>query len=205
MNGRSNDGNRTNSPRSEQQRRKGAPRGPVRFHLSINVTDLAASVRFYRTLFDIEPAKCYDDYAKFELAEPPLVLSLEPQAHAGGGALNHLGFRLREAKELVEIQRRLEAAGNSTLREDGVECCYARQTKFFHVIGSKPVGDVRSGRGCGAPRRLTAGNHGKPAGARNIGRRANRSGMGASSRRAVPGIDPTGRFIGGSHPAPRYV
>jgi hypothetical protein len=38
---------------------------------------------------------------------------------------------VRNAEELVEIQRRLEAAGMPTEREEGVECCYARQTKFW--------------------------------------------------------------------------
>ncbi len=103
----------------------------VKFHLSLNVANLDASVAFYRVLFGVEPAKCYPDYAKFELAEPPLALSLEPQPHAAGGALNHLGFRLSGAPALVEMQRRLESAGISTTREQGVECCYARQSKFW--------------------------------------------------------------------------
>jgi catechol 2,3-dioxygenase-like lactoylglutathione lyase family enzyme len=103
----------------------------IRFHLSLNVTNLGRSVAFYRTLFGIEPAKERPDYAKFELAEPPLVLSLEPNQHATGGALNHLGFRLPDSPALVEFQSRLEAAGISTRREEGVECCYARQTKFW--------------------------------------------------------------------------
>jgi catechol 2,3-dioxygenase-like lactoylglutathione lyase family enzyme len=104
----------------------------VKFHLSLNVGDLDASVAFFRALFGREAAKCRPDYAKFELDEPPVVLSLEP--HAGGlngGALNHLGFRLADSAELVEWQRRLEMAGISTQREEGVECCYARQTKFW--------------------------------------------------------------------------
>ena len=42
--------------------------------------------RLLPTLFGVEPAKCYDDYAKFELADPPLVLSLEPQSHAARAA-----------------------------------------------------------------------------------------------------------------------
>src|SRR5947209_815523 len=77
---------------------------PVRFHLSLNVTDLNRSVRFFRTLFGQEPAKVRPDYAKFEPAEPPLVLSLGPAgAVARGGALNHLGFRLPDAKSLVAM------------------------------------------------------------------------------------------------------
>src|SRR5579862_4235447 len=104
---------------------------PVRFHLSINVADLGASVRFFKTLFGMEPAKRRDDYAKFELNDPPLVLSLEPHAPDGRGALNHAGFRFSTSAALVEAQRRLELAGINTEREEGVECCYARQTKFW--------------------------------------------------------------------------
>jgi hypothetical protein len=42
-----------------------------------------------------------------------------------------LGFRLADSATLVDWQRRLELAGISTKREEGVECCYARQTKFW--------------------------------------------------------------------------
>ncbi len=105
---------------------------PVRFHLSLNVTDLDRSVRFFRTLFGTEPAKVRSDYAKFEPADPPLVLSLEPAREVGrNGALNHLGFRLPDARSLVAMQERLERAGLRTKRDEGVECCYARQTKFW--------------------------------------------------------------------------
>lgn len=105
---------------------------PTRFHLSMNVTDLTKSVAFFRVLLGIEPAKLRPDYAKFEPADPPLVLSLEPAREVlKGGALNHVGFRLPDAKSLVAMQERLERAGMPTKREDGVECCYARQTKFW--------------------------------------------------------------------------
>lgn len=103
----------------------------VRFHMSLNVRDLDNSVNFYRVLFGVEPAKRRADYAKFEVNDPPLVLSLEPSAHAGGGALNHAGFRMPDAKSLVAMQERLERAGISSQREEGIECCYARQTKFW--------------------------------------------------------------------------
>lgn len=110
--------------------------GPIdatlrKFHASLNVSDLERSVAFYRVLLGVEPAKVRSDYAKFDLAEPPLVLSLIPGRQATGGNLNHCGLRVRTAGELVEIQQRLEAAGLRTEREDGVECCYARQTKFW--------------------------------------------------------------------------
>ena len=110
----------------------------LKFHLSLNVSDLHVSVRFLSLLLNCPPRKLADDYAKFEPDDWPVVLSLAPLAGvsgargvAGYGGLNHLGFRVRDAAALVEVQRRLEAAGVITVREDGVECCHARQTKFW--------------------------------------------------------------------------
>ena len=103
----------------------------VRFHLSLNVTNLKRSVDFYRILFGMEPAKERLDYAKFEPDDPALVLSLEPNGRSGPGTLNHLGIRLPDAKTLVAMQERLERAGIRSQREEGVECCYAKQTKFW--------------------------------------------------------------------------
>jgi len=103
----------------------------AKFHLSLNVADLDRSVAFYRTLFGCEPAKQRTDYAKFELNEPPVVLALEPRTPSGQGTLNHLGLRLPDSGLLAEMQRRLELAGLSSEREQGVECCYSKQTKFW--------------------------------------------------------------------------
>jgi catechol 2,3-dioxygenase-like lactoylglutathione lyase family enzyme len=102
-----------------------------KFHASLNVSDLDRSIAFYRVLLGAEPAKVRTDYAKFDIAEPPLVLSLVPGKPGAGGSLNHVGLRVPTADELVEVQRRLEAAGMPTQREEGVECCYALQTKFW--------------------------------------------------------------------------
>ena len=102
-----------------------------KFHTSLNVSNLDRAVAFYRVLLGTEPAKVRPDYAKFDLADPPLVLSLVPGQPKAGGHLNHVGLRMRTADELVDVQRRLEAAGMPTQREEGVECCYSRQTKFW--------------------------------------------------------------------------
>lgn len=103
----------------------------LRMHISLNVSNLERSVAFYKALFNVEPAKCRPDYAKFELDDPPLVLSLEPNGRPGAGTLNHLGLRFADARQLVAAQERLERAGIRSQREAGVECCYARQTKFW--------------------------------------------------------------------------
>lgn len=102
-----------------------------KFHFGLNVADLNRSVEFYRLFFGVEPGKFLDDYAKFELREPPLVMSLLPNSQTRGGTLSHLGLRMPDMPTLVEAQRRLEEGGVRTEREEGVECCYARQTKFW--------------------------------------------------------------------------
>jgi catechol 2,3-dioxygenase-like lactoylglutathione lyase family enzyme len=114
----------------------------VRFHLSLNVSELARSIDFYRILFGTEPAKRRADYAKFELADPPLVLSLEPMPRPVGGPLNHLGFRMPDSAALVAMQVRLEQAGIRSQREEGVECCYARQTKFWVTDPDKTLWEI---------------------------------------------------------------
>lgn len=111
----------------------------TRFHLSLNVNNLGKAVHFLSALLGCPPKKQRADYAKFEPEDLPIVLSLEPRPTpqpplrntAGEGPLNHAGIRMTDAAQLIEVQRRLEAAGYSTQREEGVECCYARQTKFW--------------------------------------------------------------------------
>jgi catechol 2,3-dioxygenase-like lactoylglutathione lyase family enzyme len=113
-----------------------------KFHASLNVSDLDRSVAFYSTLLGRPPLKLHSGYAKFELDEPPLVLSLLPGADGTPGALNHFGLRVSSSEELVEIQRRLEQAGFATQREDNVECCYARQTKFWIADPDRTLWEV---------------------------------------------------------------
>ncbi len=104
--------------------------GGCHLHASLNVSDLNRSVAFYRAFFNLEPARLRSDYAKFELPDPPLILSLIP-GRSGVGSLNHFGLRVADSEALVAIQQRLETAGISTQREEGVACCYSKQTKFW--------------------------------------------------------------------------
>jgi catechol 2,3-dioxygenase-like lactoylglutathione lyase family enzyme len=103
----------------------------VRFHLSLNVTDLKRSVAFYRVLFGTEAAKCHHDYAKFDLTDPPVVFSLTPHPAAPGGSLSHLGLRVANADALEAVRRRLEGSGLATQCQDGTVCGYARQNKVW--------------------------------------------------------------------------
>ena len=59
--------------------------------LGVGLESISEAVERYRRILGAEPAKLRADYAKFELADPPLVLSL----NLGGkpGTVGHLGIR----------------------------------------------------------------------------------------------------------------
>jgi catechol 2,3-dioxygenase-like lactoylglutathione lyase family enzyme len=104
---------------------------PLRFHISLNVSDLAAAVAFYRVLFGMEATKCHDDYAKFDLHDPPVVFSLAPHAPGSGGSLSHLSLRVPDGEALDAVRQRLEAAGLPCQCQHGTVCGYARQNKVW--------------------------------------------------------------------------
>ncbi len=104
---------------------------PVRFHLSLNVPDLNRAVSFYAILFDKAPTKRHDDYAKFDLDDPPVVFSLVPHPPGPGCSLSHLGLRVGSDETITRFRERLENAGICCEAQDGTVCGYARQNKLW--------------------------------------------------------------------------
>jgi catechol 2,3-dioxygenase-like lactoylglutathione lyase family enzyme len=45
-------------------------------HVAIHVKSVPSSIEFYRKLFGIEPSKVRDEYAKFDVSNPPLNFTL---------------------------------------------------------------------------------------------------------------------------------
>lgn len=105
--------------------------GRTKFHLSLNVRDLARTAEFLELLLGMKPAQLHADYAKFELDEPPLVLSLAPTDLPARGGVNHLGFRLADRQALASLEARLVARGIAYDYDESVACCHSRQTKLW--------------------------------------------------------------------------
>src|SRR4029453_15547964 len=99
------------------------------FHVALYVRDLDAAVARYRKLFGQEPAKVRHDYAKFEIADPPVILSL----NTGGepGTVSHLGIRYPGTGDVASelVRARQEELG--LLEQTGTTCCYAKADKFW--------------------------------------------------------------------------
>ena len=69
------------------------------------------------------------DYAKFEIADPPVILSL----NVGGepGTLSHLGIRYPSTGDVASEMVRVKQAEVPLFQQEGTTCCYAKADKFW--------------------------------------------------------------------------
>ena len=104
-----------------------------RIHIGLAVKDLDRSVFFYRTLFGQEPTKTRPHYTKFEVAEPPVNLSLNEVRDETGPSnpVAHFGIQLKSTEVVKAIADRLTEVGVETRIEENVTCCYAVQYKVW--------------------------------------------------------------------------
>jgi catechol 2,3-dioxygenase-like lactoylglutathione lyase family enzyme len=103
----------------------------IRMHVALNCTDLDKSLAFYKAFFGMEATKIKDNYAKFELDEPALHLSLNVRPFEKHGVLNHLGFQVNDTEEVLAIGDRLRQCGLLLIDEMNTTCCYAVQDKVW--------------------------------------------------------------------------
>ena len=72
-----------------------------RFHVHLNVADLAASIRFYTELFGAEPTVRKTDYAKWMLEDPRVNFAISDTGRAPG--IDHLGIQAESSDALAAI------------------------------------------------------------------------------------------------------
>jgi catechol 2,3-dioxygenase-like lactoylglutathione lyase family enzyme len=109
----------------------GLPIAALKAHIALNVKDVGASVDFYRKLLAIEPAKQRAGYAKFDVINPPLNLSLNESASSNKGALSHMGIQVASTEDVMAVRQRWTEAGLLTRDEMQTNCCYAVQDKAW--------------------------------------------------------------------------
>lgn len=102
-----------------------------RIHISLPVTDLDRSIRFYETVFGHAPSKRKDDYANFRLDEPPIHLALSPGPSTDQTGRSHFGIELPDHDQLGIWRARATAAELPLRLEEGQTCCYAVADKFW--------------------------------------------------------------------------
>jgi catechol 2,3-dioxygenase-like lactoylglutathione lyase family enzyme len=100
-------------------------------HLALNVHSIERSIEFYKKLFGIEPSKVRTGYAKFDVQNPPLNLTLNEHNFTDRGALSHLGIQVAGADDVLVTREQWMAAGLLPRDEMQTRCCYALQDKTW--------------------------------------------------------------------------
>ena len=100
-------------------------------HVSLDVSDLEESIRFYSALFGAEPTKLKPGYAKFDLDRPAINLTMQQAEHCCLQGLNHMGIRVESNAEIESYKSRLLSAGIAVEDEANTTCCHALQDKIW--------------------------------------------------------------------------
>ena len=103
----------------------------MKTHISINVSNVKESIDFYSKMFGVEPFKVKLDYAKFDVANPPLNFTMNQVPFTKGGSLSHLGLQVETSEEVLEMGQRWVEKGLTTLEEMKTDCCYSLQDKTW--------------------------------------------------------------------------
>lgn len=103
----------------------------LKAHLALNVRDVEKSIDFYRRLLDLKPSKVRTGYAKFDVSNPPLNLTLNQIPFNERGALSHLGIQVATTEDVNAVRDAWEAKGLIPRDEKQTTCCYALQDKAW--------------------------------------------------------------------------
>lgn len=139
----------------------------MRPHISINVSNIKASVEFYQRVFGVAPQKHSATYAKFDLKEPALNFAMHEAVDGRTRSqVNHLGIEVETAEAVTQWQKKVEDQKVTTLVEKDTNCCFAKQDKFWFqdpdgnswevffvheqlpVVGSEPPRTVPKASAC---------------------------------------------------------
>ena len=141
----------------------------IKAHVSLNVSNIDASVAFYEKAFGVAASKRRPGYAKFDLAAPSLNLTMQEGPRTGVNA-SHFGVQVASTEDVAIAWTRFKDAGLKTFTEENTSCCYALQDKVwtedpdgnlwevFVVKGDAPVmhEDAEKAAACCAPTSLRA-------------------------------------------------
>jgi catechol 2,3-dioxygenase-like lactoylglutathione lyase family enzyme len=136
---------------------KGVSMNVLKPHVSLNVSNVDASVAFYEKAFGVPATKRRPGYAKFDLSSPSLNLTMQEAPRTGVNA-SHFGVQVASSEDVAQAWTRFKEAGLATHTEENTQCCYALQDKVWvedpdgnqwEVFVVKGEAAVMSSRGAG--------------------------------------------------------
>lgn len=102
-----------------------------RMHVSLYVSDIQKTIKFYTEFFGQLPSKEKSKYAKFTLDNPSLIISFVENKDRVQQNFGHLGFQVETIEELNSRLARARSKGLVSKEEIRTNCCYAKQDKFW--------------------------------------------------------------------------
>jgi len=102
----------------------------IKAHVSLNISNIDASVAFYEKAFGVAATKRRPGYAKFDLETPALNLTMQEAPRTGVNA-SHFGIQVASTEDVGSAWSRFKAAGLKTFTEQNTTCCYALQDKVW--------------------------------------------------------------------------
>jgi catechol 2,3-dioxygenase-like lactoylglutathione lyase family enzyme len=103
----------------------------LKAHLALNVRNVETSIEFYKKMFGIEPSKVRTGYAKFDVQNPPLNLTLNENSFNERGALSHMGIQVASTEDVLVLREKWANAELIMRDEMQTSCCYALQDKTW--------------------------------------------------------------------------
>ena len=103
----------------------------LKAHVALNVRNVEKSVEFYQKLLRVQPAKQRQGYAKFDVQNPPLNLTLNQVEEVTQGALSHMGIQVASTDDVLNTRQQWIDRGLVTRDEMQTNCCYALQDKTW--------------------------------------------------------------------------
>src|SRR5215208_8354097 len=103
----------------------------LKAHLALNVHNVERSIEFYKKLLGIEPCKVRTGYAKFDVQNPPVNLTLNEHDFKERGALSHLGIHVSSTGDVLATREKWVESGLIARDEMQTSCCYALQDKTW--------------------------------------------------------------------------
>jgi catechol 2,3-dioxygenase-like lactoylglutathione lyase family enzyme len=103
----------------------------LKAHLALNVRNVGQSIEFYKKMLGVEPSKVRAGYAKFDVQNPPLNLTLNQHSFSERGALSHLGIQVATTQDVLAMRERWIENGLAARDEMQINCCYALQDKSW--------------------------------------------------------------------------
>jgi catechol 2,3-dioxygenase-like lactoylglutathione lyase family enzyme len=102
-----------------------------RMHISLYVSNIEATIKFYDTFFGQPATKTKVNYAKYILESPSLIISFVENKERVQQNFGHLGFEVASKDEVMLKMLTLKTKGILVKEEMGTNCCYALQDKFW--------------------------------------------------------------------------